>query len=168
MRTEEEPAAEAVATAQADAGRTGGGAWARDIDGDGDLEFAGANPLYLGITGFGVTMVIASMMTWAQANDAVVAVTQSGMQRIGVATMILGAALVILGLVGWAYNPWSDPEAGWSAILGLVGSGLAIWQMIDISGGIRTPDIGAGLWLLLITSIATLVLSLVILIAPEP
>jgi len=146
--------------------RTESGGYARDIDGDGDLEFAGANPLYLGITGAGIALVVASLMTWATSYGTDVVV--SGMERAGVLTMIIGAALVVLGLLGWAYNPWSDPEAVWALILSLLGFGIVVWQMIDVSGGIRTPDIGAGLWLAAVTLASSIVLSAVIAFAPEP
>jgi len=146
--------------------RTESGGYARDLDGDGELEYAGANPLYLGVVGAGIALVVASLMTWATSYGTDVAV--SGMERAGVITMIIGAALVILGLLGWAYNPWSDPEALWSLILSLVGFGIVVWQMIDVSGGIRTPDIGAGLWLAAITLASSITLSAVIAFAPEP
>jgi len=115
-----EMAADALATAQ----RTAAGGYARDIDGDGELEYAGANPLYLGISGAGVALVVASLMTWATSYGTDVVV--SGMERVGVVTMIIGAALVVLGLLGWAYNPWSDPEAMWALVLSALGLGIVI------------------------------------------
>lgn len=147
--------------------RTGGGAWARDADGDGEMEFAGANPLYLGISAAGVAMVIASLMTWATSYGAI-DVAVSGMERAGLATMIVGTALAVLGLVGWAYNPWSDPEALWALVLSAIGLAVIVWQMIDISGGLRAPDIGGGLWLAGASACAGIALSAVILFAPEP
>lgn len=140
-----------------------------EVDEDRGVETVDNNPLYLGLVGAGVVMVLSSLMTWAENDAALQDVALSGMDGSrGVLVMFVGALVAVLGFVGWAYNPWSDPEAGWALLFSVVGLAIAIWEMVRIQDRIIAPDIGAGLWLLCVTSIAAAVLSLIILIAPEP
>lgn len=140
-----------------------------EIDEDLGLETVENNPLYLGLIGAGVTMILTSLMTWAENDAALSEVAISGTDgRWGVLVMFLGALVTVLGFIGWAYNPWSDPEAGWALFFSVIGIVIAVVEMVRLQDRLIAPDVGAGLWLFLVASLIAAVLSAIVLFAPEP
>ena len=139
-----------------------------DLD-DADAPVALRTPLYLIIAAFGALVFIASFLSWAGVSAAdgsgdATSVTGLDAGGWGLSAIIAGVAIAALGVLGYFWNPFSDPEAmfivGFSAVTALA----AILKIADASSLIvgasdfEAPDAGAriGLWLILLGALAAL------------
>lgn len=91
-------------------------------------------PLYLLISLTGVVIIIATFLTWAgvEGPGGSDVSTVSGIDAggWGLAALIAGIAIVALGILGYFWNPFDDPEALFITIFGAV---VAIGALIKIS-----------------------------------
>lgn len=139
-----------------------------DLD-DADAPVALRTPLYLIIAAFGALVFIASFLSWAGVSAAdgsgdATSVTGLDAGGWGLSAIIAGLAIAALGVLGYFWNPFSDPEAMFIAGFSAVTALAAILKIADASSLIvgasdfEAPDAGAriGLWLILLGALAGL------------
>ncbi len=140
-----------------------------DLD-DRDAPVALRTPLYLIIAGFGGLILVASFLEWAgvsAANRSGDATSISGLDAggWGLSAMIAGVAIAALGVLGYFWNPFSDPEALFLAAFGAATSVAALVKIADPSSLIvgasdfEAPEVGSriGLWLVLVGGLVSLI-----------
>ena len=122
-------------------------------------------PLYLILAALGVLIFVATFLPWATVesvgSDVSVAGTEAG--GWGAAAIIAGAAIAVIGVIGYFWNPFSDPEALFIAGFSLATLIAAIAKFGDTASfvdpaGEFLPDanVGVGLWLILLASVVAL------------
>lgn len=134
---------------------------------DADAPVALRTPLYLIIAAFGVLVFVASFLSWAgvaAADGSGDATSISGLDAggWGLSAIVAGLAITALGVLGYFWNPFSDPEAMFIAGFSAVTALAAIVKIADASSLIvgasdfAAPDAGArlGLWLILLGALA--------------
>jgi len=132
-------------------------------------------PLYLLVALTGVVIFICSFLPWAGITDAdgngVNSVSGLDAGGWGLAAMIAGLAIAALGVLGYFWNPFSDPEAMFIAGFGLVVALGALLKIVDPASlfpaavDFDSPNAGAriGLWIMLLCGLDALLSSLWIL-----
>lgn len=119
-------------------------------------------PLYLFLSLLGIVIFVSTFLPWAtvasEGADISVAGTEAG--GWGAAALVAGFAIAVIAVIGYFWNPFSDPEA-----LFIVGFALAtviasIAKMGDTASlvdpaGEFFPDAsaGIGLWLILLAAV---------------
>lgn len=128
-------------------------------------------PLYPIISLFGALMVVATFLTWASIEPiegveaGAASVTGLDTSGWGAAAIVIGIAIFALGILGFVWNPFSDPEAVFIALFGLaavVGSLVKIADTASLLTGAEVFDFfdpstsaGIGLWLVLVAGLAS-------------
>lgn len=139
---------------------------------------------YLTLSVFGVVIAALAFAPWVGAApvgepDMHFAVSWNGLDvgGWGIATIVLGLAIALIGCLGYWWNPLSDPEAGvigGFAALGILG---AIYKLSNVktAAGISHDfddsqvSVGPGLWLILAFCAASLVGAVgILLTCPRP
>jgi hypothetical protein len=123
-------------------------------------------PLYLILAALGVLIFVATFLPWATVDSAGSDVSIAGTEAggWGAAAIIAGAAIAVIGVIGYFWNPFSDPEALLIAGFSLATLIAAIAKLGDTASFVDPadeffPDAGAGigLWLILIAAIVGLI-----------
>lgn len=138
-------------------------------------------PLYPIIALDGLLIVIGTFLTWAsvdagQGAEAVSAsITGMDAGGWGAAAIVCGVAIFALGILGYFWNPFSDPEAMFIALFGaaaVVGALVKIGDSASLFAGEAIFDYfdasssaGIGLWLVLIGGLLSLLGAIWILIS---
>ena len=141
-----------------------------DNQGSNSAAVAMRTPLYLIVAALGVLIVIASFLTWSSVGQATT-VTGTDAGGWGAAAIIAGLAIAVLGVLGYFWNPFSDPEAMFIAGFGAVTALAALIKILDPASLIvgasdfNDPDAaaGIGLWLILLAAVAAVLSGLWIL-----
>lgn len=137
-----------------------------------DVALAGlATPAYLALSLLGLAIAATSMGTWVGVPrpggaNLDFGLTVAGLDAggWGLAAIVAGASIFILGLIGYFVNPFSDPEAlliaAFSAAV-IVGAGSKILDPASlVNGADEFPEsaVAAGpvLWLMLAAAVAAL------------
>ncbi len=122
-------------------------------------------PAYLVLSLIGAGIAAAAFLPWAGVSRTDGAVFEFASQVVGIdaggwglAAIIAGAAIVLLGLIGYFVNPFSDPEALFITGFGAAITAAALFKMfspnslIDPDGLYPDADaaIGPGLWLIVV------------------
>lgn len=123
-------------------------------------------PLYLILAALGVLIFVATFLPWATVastgNDVSIAGTEAG--GWGAAAFIAGAAIAVIGVIGYFWNPFSDPEALFIAGFSLATLIAAIAKLGDTASFVDPADeffpdaaAGIGLWLIFVAAVVALV-----------
>lgn len=135
---------------------------------------------YLVISPLGIGIAATAFLPWAgvpradgSAYDFAIDVVGVDAGGWGEAAIVIGAAIFLLGLLGYFWNPFSDPEAlfvaGFSALAlgGVVVKMLDVASLVDPDGEYFDVDakIAPGLWLLGLAAASSLLLALWILLS---
>ncbi|MEM7092854.1 MAG: hypothetical protein AAF567_07620 [Actinomycetota bacterium] len=122
-------------------------------------------PLYLILAAIGVLIFLATFLPWAtvasEGSDISVAGVDAG--GWGAAALVAGLGIAAVSLIGYVWNPFSDPEALFIAGFGVATLIAAIAKLGDVASFVDpaddfTPDaqVGVGLWLILLASIVAI------------
>lgn len=136
-----------------------------------DAPIALRTPLYPIISVFGLLMVVATFLTWASASnpdDSSISDSVTGLDAggWGLSALIVGLVIAALGVLGYFWNPFSDPEAMFIAAFAaaaLVASIVKIANPNSLFSGegfivdYFDSSPGVGLWIVLLASLAALV-----------
>lgn len=111
-------------------------------------------PLYLIMALFGIAMVIATFLPWATVDSAGSDVSVSGTDAggWGAAAIVIGFAIAVISVIGYFWNPFSDPEALFVAGFALAAFVGTAAKMADVAsfvdpGNEFAPDATAGIGL---------------------
>lgn len=137
---------------------------------NGDDPIALRTPLYPILAALGVLIIIATFLPWASIesptnsslSESVAGVEAGGW---GLSALVIGAVITALGVLGYVWNPFSDPEAAFIALFGALAAVGAIAKIADSSSLFTdeselaeflaaSPSIG--LWLILLAGLASL------------
>lgn len=138
-----------------------------DLD---DAPPALRTPLYPIISVFGLLMVLGTFLTWSSASnpdDSTISDSVSGLDAggWGLSALIVGVVIAALGVLGYVWNPFSDPEALFIAAFSaaaLIASIVKIADPNSLFAGEGTivdyfdASPGIGLWLILATALLAL------------
>ena len=122
-------------------------------------------PLYRILALFGVVMVIATFLPWATVDSAGSDVSVSGTDAggWGAAAIIVGLAIAVISVVGYFWNPFSDPEALFVAGFALAAFVGTAAKMGDTASFVDPGDeffpdasAGVGLWVILLCALASM------------
>lgn len=140
-----------------------------DLD-DADGPIALRTPLYLILATVGLLIFVAVFLPWAgvpSASGSGDATTVTGLDAggWGLGAMIAGLAMLVLGAVGYVWNPFSDPEAAFIALFGAVTTAAAFVKVLDpasllpAASEFSGAEVGTrvGLWVVLIGGLVSLV-----------
>jgi len=133
-------------------------------DFDDDASIAMRTPLYLIVAALGVLMVASTFLTWASIGGGS-PVTGMDAGGWGLAAIISGVAIAVLGVLGYFWNPFSDPEAMFIALFGAAASLAALLKVLDPASLVvgasdfDDPDVGLGIGVSLILVAALLSLA---------
>lgn len=114
-------------------------------------------PLYLILAALGILIVVAAFLPWAtvasEGADVSVAGTSAG--GWGLAAIVAGVAITAIGLIGYFYNPFTDPEAlfiAGFAIAAMNGASVLLSDLPSLvdPGNEFFPEASAGIGLILI------------------
>lgn len=119
-------------------------------------------PLYLFLALLGIVILVSTFLPWAtvasEGADVSVAGTDAG--GWGAAALVAGAAITVIAVIGYFWNPFSDPEALFIVGFALATVIAAIVKMGDTASLVDPSDeflpdaaAGIGLWLILIAAI---------------
>lgn len=138
----------------------------------GDGPVALRTPLYPIIALDGLLIVIGSFLTWASVDagqgDEAVSASVTGMEAggWGAAAIVCGIAIFALGILGYFWNPFNDPEAAFIALFGaavVAGALVKIGDSASLFAGEAIFDYfdasssaGLGLWLVLLGGLLSL------------
>jgi len=143
-------------------------------------------PLYPIIALFGVAIVVGAFLPWAgfkspsegevigEAPDGfVLSLTGLDAGGWGLAAIIAGAAIAFLGVLGYFWNPFSDPEAMFIAAFSAVVAVSALFKFADTASLFpvardfdgANATVRQGLWVILIAAAAALVSAIWILLS---
>jgi len=161
-------------------GDFGGGSTADDDGG----TLALRTPLYLIIAALGAAIAVGTFLPWAgvqaqgqgtvigdPVDGFVTSVTGFDAGGWGLSALIAGAAIVLLGVLGYLWNPFSDPEAVFVAVFAAVTAVAALFKILDaaslfpVAGDFDAPNtsVRLGLWVILIAATLALLSALWIL-----
>lgn len=128
-------------------------------------------PLYLIIAALGVLIFVATFLPWATVDTANAPLadgivdSSSGLEAggWGAAAIVVGIAIAAIGVLGYVWNPFSDPEAMFIAgfaVLALIAAGIKLGDANDLVGTeiVDYYDASAGIGLYLILVAANLAL----------
>jgi len=131
--------------------------------GDNNGAVAMRTPLYLLISLTGIVMIVATFLPWAgiagpDGGGDVTSVSGLDAGGWGLAALITGIAIVALGILGYFWNPFDDPEALFVAIFGALVAIGALLKVLDtgslfeLANDFDSVNSGAriGLWLVLL------------------
>lgn len=129
-------------------------------------------PLYLILAALGVLIFVAAFLPWATVDtdgaelasgvtDSATGLDAGGW---GAAAIVVGLAIAAIGVLGYFWNPFSDPEAmfiGLFAVLALIGAIVKLGDTNDLVGTeiVDYYNAGAGVGLYLIMICAALALA---------
>jgi len=89
----------------------------------------------------------------------------------GLAALIAGVALALLGVLGYFWNPFSDPEAVFIALISALVLAGAIYRILSVRSWTFEPtefaggyEVASGLWLLALAAALSLIGSLLIVV----
>lgn len=135
-------------------------------------------PAYLVLSLLGLGIALAALAPWAgvrrdggSAFDFASSVTGVDAGGWGAAAIVAGIAMLLLGLIGYFVNPFSDPEARFIVAFGVATLVAAIWKLLDVAS-IVDPDnefnvtgaaAGPGLWLIAAAALLAVIGALAIL-----
>lgn len=119
-------------------------------------------PLYLFMAVLGIVILIATFLPWATVasagSDVSVAGTDAG--GWGLAAIVAGIAIAAISVLGYFWNPFSDPEALFIAGFSAATLIAAIAKLGDLASLVDPSDefspdasAGIGLWLILIAAV---------------
>ncbi len=136
-----------------------------------DGPIALRTPLYLIVAGFGLIMFIAVFLEWASAahpETSALSLSVSGTNAggWGLGAIVAGLAILALGILGYLWNPFSDPEAIFIGAISLAVLVGALVKMADTASLFSDSEAlfeffdastsaGVGLWLVLLTALAS-------------
>lgn len=149
-----------------------------DLDGG---PVALRTPLYPIVSLFGLLILLGTFLTWTSVDagegDAAVSATVTGLEAggWGAAAIVCGLAIAVLGVLGYFWNPFNDPEAAFITLFGgaaLVGSLVKIGDSASLFAGEAIFDYfdasssaGIGLWLVLLGGLLSMLSGVWILIS---
>jgi len=122
-------------------------------------------PLYLLLALVGVVMVVAAFLPWATVDSAGPDVTVNGTEAggWGAAAIVIGLAIAAVAVIGYFWNPFSDPEAVFIAGFALAAFVGAAAKMTDAASLVDPGDeffpdasAGIGLWVFLVGALVAL------------
>ena len=130
-------------------------------------------PLYPLIAVVGVVIFVSVFLPWAGVNGASNSISGLDAGGWGLGAMVAGIAIAALGVLGYFWNPFSDPEAAFIAGFALLAALAAITKIADpaslfpAAADFDAPEVGArvGLWIILLGSAASLASALWILVS---
>jgi len=123
-------------------------------------------PLYLFIALLGVVILVATFLPWATVDSAGSDVSVAGTEAggWGLAAIVAGLAIAVISVIGYFWNPFSDPEALFIAGFSVATLVAAIAKLGDLASLVDPADeffpeasAGIGLWLILIAAVMGLV-----------
>ena len=115
-------------------------------------------PLYLILAALGVLIVVSAFLPWATVavdEGPNVSVAGTGAGGWGLAAIVVGVAIAVIGIIGYFWNPFSDPEAFFIAGFAIAAMNGASVLLSDLPGLVDPaseffPDASAGIGLILI------------------
>lgn len=143
-----------------------------------DSRPAMRTPAYLVLSLLGVAVAALAWAPW----HGVAPVGQPGLGLVdtfagvdidgwGTAAVVGGVALALLGILGYFWNPFSDPEAVFIALISTLVLVGAIYRIFDVRGWSFEPvefdgtyQVATGLWLLALAAALSLIGSLLIVV----
>lgn len=103
------------------------------------------NPGYFGLVLLGAAIAAMAFLDWADSDLGTIVGTDMGAW----VTFACGVTIAVLGVVGYFWNPFSDPEALFAAIFGAAALAYAIYKVVDLDAqaGLRDASPAVGLWI---------------------